>query len=65
MDYFLADSGITLSEGERRYLQRAAASAGAEVTFADLAEVDASSQRTSRHDPEKLAAAITSLVRGN
>lgn len=65
VDHFLADSGITLSEGERTYLQRAAATSGAEVTFADLAEVDADGQRTIRHDPEKLAAAITALVRGN
>ena len=65
VDHFLADSGIMLSQGERAYLQRAAANAGADVTFADLAEVDAAGQRTSRHNPEKLAAAITTLVRGN
>ena len=65
VDYFLADSDIPLSQGERAYLQRAAAGAGGEVTFADLGEVAQSGKRTNRHDPNKLAAAITALLDRN
>ncbi|MCQ4625279.1 uridine diphosphate-N-acetylglucosamine-binding protein YvcK [Corynebacterium sp. CCUG 69979] len=65
VDYFLADSNIQLSPGERSYLERAAEGAGAAITFADMCERDEENQCTNRHDPEKLAAAITSLLRGN
>lgn len=65
VDYFLADSGIPLSRREKGYLERAAATAGASMTFADMCEIDDRGHRTSRHNPEKLAAAITALVDGN
>lgn len=65
VDYFLADSGIPLTAGEKRYLERAAAGAGGKVTYADVCDVDEQGERTSRHDPSKLAAAITELMSGN
>lgn len=65
VDYFLADSNIPLSPGEHSYLDRAADSIGANVTFADLCERDEAGECTNRHDPVKLAAAITRLLDGN
>lgn len=65
VDKFLVDDAPDFTEGERTYLTRTAEQAGAEMVFADLREVDASGALTNRHDPKKLAAAITSVLGGN
>lgn len=65
VDKFLVDDASDFTEGERTYLTRTAEQAGAEMVFADLREVDASGALTNRHDPKKLAAAITSVLGGN
>lgn len=62
VDHFLADTGIDLSSGEKTYLERAAENAGGTITFADLSETDGGQPRSNRHDPAKLAAAITALL---
>ena len=47
------------------YLTRTAEQAGARMVFADLREIDGNGEPMSRHDPEKLAAAITDALDGN
>lgn len=65
VDMFLVDEASDFSEGERAYLQRSAEQNGARLVFADVRETDASGGRTNRHDPEKLAAAITAVMDAN
>lgn len=65
VDMFLVDEAIDFSEGERAYLERSAEQNGARLVFADVRETDASGGRTNRHDPEKLAAAITAVMDTN
>lgn len=65
VDMFLVDEASDFSEGERAYLERSAEQNGARLVFADVRETDASGGRTNRHDPEKLAAAITAVMDTN
>lgn len=65
VDMFLVDEASDFSEGERAYLERSAEQNGARLVFADVRETDASGGRTNRHDPEKLAAAITAVMDAN
>ncbi|MGV0433039.1 gluconeogenesis factor YvcK family protein [Corynebacterium sp. 20_84] len=65
VDMFLVDNGTDLTAGERSYLTRTADQAGARMVFADLREIDASGEPMNRHDPDKLAAAITAELDGN
>lgn len=65
VDMFLVDDGTDYTEGERTYLTRTAEQAGARMVFADLREIDGNGEPMSRHDPEKLAAAITDALDGN
>ena len=62
VDYFLADSSISMSEGEREYLRRAAAKVDAEVRFCDVRELDSNGALSHRHDPQKLATALLKLT---
>ena len=65
VDVFLVDESIDFTESERAYLTRSAEQNGARMVFADVREVDENGELTNRHDPEKLAAAITAAVDGN
>lgn len=65
VDMFLVDDGTDYTEGERTYLTRTAEQAGARMVFADLREIDGNGEPMNRHDPEKLAAAITDALDGN
>lgn len=65
VDMFLVDEASDFSEGERAYLERSAEQNGARLVFADVRETDASGGPTNRHDPEKLAAAITAVMDAN
>lgn len=62
VDYFIADSSLTLSEGERNNLRRAAAVAGAEIRFCEVRETDADGRGLNRHDPKKLASALLEVL---
>lgn len=65
VDMFLVDDGTGFTEGERTYLTRTAEQAGARMVFADLREIDDNGEPMNRHDPQKLAAAITGALDGN
>lgn len=65
VDMFLVDDNANYTEGERSYLTRTAEQAGARMVFADLRENDEAGAATNRHDPAKLAAAITAALNGN
>lgn len=59
-DVVIVDESALPSESERVHLDRAAANIGAKLAFYDLREEDSKGYYTSRHDPEKLAAAMRS-----
>ena len=61
IDHVLVDDAITSTATERRYLQRAAETLGAEIVFGDVREIDGDGRTTDRHDPVKLCAALMSL----
>lgn len=61
IDHVLVDDTITSTATERRYLQRAAETLGAEIVFGDVREIDGDGRATDRHDPAKLCAALMSL----
>ena len=62
VDYFLADTSVTASEGEREYLRLAAAKVDAEIVFCDLREVNDEGVASNRHDPQKLGTALLNLL---
>lgn len=62
VDYFIADSTLSLTEGERDNLRRAAAVAGAKISFCEVREADADGRGLNRHDPEKLATALLEVL---
>lgn len=63
IDRVLVDSDTIRTTSERDYLARAAAGLGAEVVYADLRAVGDDGQAMKIHDPSKLSAALTSLIR--
>ena len=62
VDSILVDNYAITTRTERGFLERAAATIGAEVVYRDLHRVDESGRPTYRHDPEKLAAAFRELA---
>ncbi|AKK06013.1 cofD-related protein [Corynebacterium mustelae] len=57
-DVVIADSSALPIATDRVHLERAAANIGARIAFHDLREEDSRGVFTSRHDPQKLAAAL-------
>ncbi|GAA1473314.1 uridine diphosphate-N-acetylglucosamine-binding protein YvcK [Corynebacterium felinum] len=64
-DAVLVDALALPSEADRVHLERAAANLGARISFHDLREADSAGVYTSRHDPDKLAAALKKVYYGN
>ncbi|MGD7001219.1 gluconeogenesis factor YvcK family protein [Corynebacterium halotolerans] len=58
VDLILVDGAHNPTTSDRRHMTRAADALGAKVVFHDLREVGPGGQRTDRHDPAKLAAAM-------
>ncbi|MGP6173117.1 gluconeogenesis factor YvcK family protein [Corynebacterium sp. A21] len=58
VDRILVDDGENQKSSDRRHLDRAAETLGAEVVYHDLRELDQAGRRTGRHDPAKLATAL-------
>ncbi|MCK7636987.1 uridine diphosphate-N-acetylglucosamine-binding protein YvcK [Corynebacterium sp. CCM 9187] len=58
VDHILIDATTITSEVERRYLARAAATIGADVTFEPVRADDGNGGWVNRHDPVKLASAL-------
>ncbi|MDO5669583.1 MAG: uridine diphosphate-N-acetylglucosamine-binding protein YvcK [Corynebacterium sp.] len=65
IDRFLVDSDTIRTTAERDFVARAAAGLGAEVVYADLRAVDESGRVKNTHDPSRLSAALTSLLRAD
>ena len=57
-DVVIVDEHSVPNEADRTYLARAAANIGAKLAFHDVREEDSSGYYKSRHDPNKLAAAL-------
>ncbi|MEJ5919799.1 MULTISPECIES: gluconeogenesis factor YvcK family protein [unclassified Corynebacterium] len=62
VDHILVDKTIVTGKTEREFLSRAASSLGAEVVYADVREVSSDGAWTVRHDPAKLADALSELM---
>lgn len=62
VDLFLADASVSMTEGEREYLRRAAAKVDAQIVYRDFREVGPDGVASNRHDPHKLAAALKELA---
>lgn len=63
IDRILVDSETIPTAAERSYLERAAAGLGATISYEDLRTEDNDGQLMNKHDPSKLAAALTALYR--
>lgn len=63
LDRVLVDGSVLPNEGERRYLEQAAARFGAEVVYDDIRAEAEDGRWLNIHDPEKLAAAIRRIAR--
>lgn len=63
IDRILVDSDTIPTAAERSYLERAAAGLGATIVYEDLRTEDGNGQLMNKHDPSKLAAALTGLYR--
>lgn len=61
VDAFLADDRAATTAGERENIARAAAGLDAAVTFMPLGEQTEDGSASTRHDPEKLAAALKAV----
>ncbi|MBC3185500.1 uridine diphosphate-N-acetylglucosamine-binding protein YvcK [Corynebacterium sp. zg-331] len=62
VDRILIEASSIPTTGERAHVERAAARLGAIVEFADVEAVTVGGERTNRHDPAKLAAALRGLA---
>lgn len=63
LDHILVDRSTTVGESERQYLERAARTLEATVTYADVRETAEDGTWTGRHDPVRLAEALEGLLR--